>query len=122
MPTDRVPAVGSMGLLGSGAGRNPTPKAQTFLSGMQNKSLTMRASTHINGDMTLIARYKNLPEAHAIPEIVYTVQNSLDELVTLDARRKELQDSIGDDSLRMMETLKRDWSDDELKEAGLMAS
>jgi len=59
MPTERVPAVGSMGLLDSGAGRNPTPKAQTFSLWVQKKILTMRASLHISNSMKASEVLKN---------------------------------------------------------------
>lgn len=71
--------------------------------------------------MNLIEKFKTLPEAKCVPDSVWTTQSLLDQLAELDAQRERIQQELYEVSPRMMRDLKKDWSDDELKEAGLMS-
>lgn len=72
--------------------------------------------------MNLIDKYKKLPDAHRIPDEVWSTQKLLDEIAEIDRRHAELiHELTWVAAPAMMAVLRRDWTETELKEAGLMS-
>jgi len=70
--------------------------------------------------MSVIRRYKELPEAKAIPEILWNVQKILDLITEYETQINMLKIELNTLLPEMMSTLKADWSDEELIHVGLM--
>lgn len=71
--------------------------------------------------MTLIDRYKLLPDSCRIPDVVWSIQKIQDQLARLDADRDALRDDLVALWPTMMRELRSHWSIEELQAAGLMS-
>lgn len=70
--------------------------------------------------MSLITKYRNLPQARNVPDVVVDVQQMMDRLSELQAEQASIQAKLYRATPKMMDVLRRDWSDSELKEAGFL--
>lgn len=71
--------------------------------------------------MSIIDKFKALPEAKKAPDSVWSVQRILAQIEDLDTQRQSLLAELETASNRMMSDLKRDWTDDELATVGLIS-
>lgn len=67
----------------------------------------------------VIALYKKLPEANAIPESLRDYQRAMDRIAEKEAELAEMYREWIDSRHKVIADLRKDWTDRELAEAGL---
>jgi len=71
--------------------------------------------------MSIIDKFKALPEAKKAPDSVWNVHRILTQIEELETQRQSLLVELETANDRMMSDLKRDWTDDELSTVGLIS-
>ena len=69
--------------------------------------------------MTTVDRYRTLPEAHAVPDVVWDVDRAVRAVSEARAVLAEAERELEALTQRMSATLREDWTDEEIAEAGL---
>ena len=69
----------------------------------------------------LIEKYKSLPEARQIPDILWTAQNQINRMDKIKIELRNLQEDYTWNIFpKLIYILKQDWTDEELKKAGFL--
>uniref|UniRef100_A0A6H1Z9M3 Uncharacterized protein n=1 Tax=viral metagenome TaxID=1070528 RepID=A0A6H1Z9M3_9ZZZZ len=69
----------------------------------------------------LIQKYKTLPQAKAIPDILWDAQNMLDRIKILQEEIKSIREKFcWNIEPKVMAILRQNWNDDELDRAGFI--
>ena len=73
--------------------------------------------------MNLVTLYKSLPQAVAIPDIIWTAQGEIERMEELRAELQTLENKYASETIpTMLEALRVDWTDKELTEGGFLKS
>jgi len=73
--------------------------------------------------MNLVTLYKSLPQAVAIPDIIWTAQAEIERMEELRAELQTLENKYASETIpTMLEALRVDWTDEELTEGGFLKS
>jgi DNA-directed RNA polymerase sigma subunit (sigma70/sigma32) len=67
-----------------------------------------------------VDRYKTLPEAHAIPDVIWDLAKEEEELDELTRRIAISRERISELQKKSLKVLRVDWSDSDLQKAGLL--
>lgn len=69
----------------------------------------------------LVEMYKRLPEANAIPDIIWTAEKQLNRMDEIKRELAKLREDYTWNTIpKMIGILKRDWTIEELKKAGFI--
>jgi hypothetical protein len=69
--------------------------------------------------MNVIEKFKSLPEARRTPDSVWEVQKIVEQLSNLENQRLVMLRELVEANERMRKDLLKDWSEAEIKDAGL---
>jgi precorrin-6B methylase 1 len=70
-------------------------------------------------NMSVIEKFKSLPEAGRTPDSVWEVQKIVEQLSNLENQRLVMLRELVEANERMRKDLLKDWSEAEIKDAGL---